>query len=70
MKLKEAKLCVQCEEIHQEARCPRCLSDQFVWLGRSAIMSMPAGRVRVVDNLQANGSLRDMESTRGRGALL
>jgi RNA polymerase subunit RPABC4/transcription elongation factor Spt4 len=32
MKLSTAKLCVDCEEIHESDACPVCTSSQFVWL--------------------------------------
>jgi hypothetical protein len=32
MKLSAAKLCIDCEEIHESEACPICTSSQYVWL--------------------------------------
>jgi hypothetical protein len=34
MKLSESRLCLDCEEIHQDQRCPVCGSDAFTFLSR------------------------------------
>jgi hypothetical protein len=32
MQLRVARLCLDCEELHSENRCPRCASDSFAFL--------------------------------------
>lgn len=34
MQLRVARLCLDCEEIHEEAQCPLCASEAFVYLTR------------------------------------
>jgi hypothetical protein len=34
MQLREARLCLDCEELHNEDRCPACASDAFAFLTR------------------------------------
>lgn len=34
MQLRTARLCLDCEEIHEEAQCPLCASEAFVYLTR------------------------------------
>jgi hypothetical protein len=34
MKLAEARLCLDCEELHTEDRCPMCASDAFAFVTR------------------------------------
>jgi hypothetical protein len=34
MQLRIARLCLDCEEVHQELRCPVCASDSFAYLSR------------------------------------
>ena len=34
MQLRTARLCLDCEEVHDEYRCPMCASDQFTYMSR------------------------------------
>lgn len=34
MQLRTARVCLDCEEIHEEQACPVCLSEAFVYLTR------------------------------------
>jgi hypothetical protein len=34
MQLRMARLCLDCEEVHDENQCPVCASDQFTYLTR------------------------------------
>jgi hypothetical protein len=34
MQLRAARLCLDCEEVHAELRCPVCASDSFAYLSR------------------------------------
>jgi hypothetical protein len=34
VQLRVARLCLDCEEVHDEYRCPACASDQFSYLTR------------------------------------
>ena len=34
MQLRNARLCLDCEEVHDESRCPVCASDSFAYIKR------------------------------------
>src|SRR4051812_8364508 len=34
MQLRLARLCLDCEEIHEEQRCPMCASETFAYISR------------------------------------
>jgi hypothetical protein len=34
MQLRTARLCLDCEEVHEQQECPVCLSEAFVYLTR------------------------------------
>jgi len=34
MQLRNARLCLDCDEIHQESRCPICASESFAFIKR------------------------------------
>lgn len=34
MQLRAARLCLDCEEVHDEYRCPACASDEFTYISR------------------------------------
>ncbi len=34
MQLRTARLCLDCEEVHDEYRCPACASDEFSYISR------------------------------------
>lgn len=34
MQLRTARLCLDCEEVHDEYRCPMCASDAFTYISR------------------------------------
>ena len=42
MQLREARLCLDCDEVHQEASCPACGSESFAYVSRW--VSAPEGR--------------------------
>lgn len=44
MHLRRARLCLDCEEVHDEQHCPRCASDQYTFLTRW--VPVPDGRNR------------------------
>jgi hypothetical protein len=44
MHLRRARLCLDCEEVHDEQQCPRCASDQYTFLTRW--VPLPDGRKR------------------------
>lgn len=44
MQLRVARLCLDCEEVHDEYRCPACASDAFSYLTRW--VPVPEGRQR------------------------
>jgi hypothetical protein len=44
MHLRRARLCLDCEEVHDEQQCPRCASDQYTFLTRW--VPVPDGRKR------------------------
>lgn len=34
MQLRDARLCLDCEEVHDESRCPVCASEAFTYVAR------------------------------------
>lgn len=44
MRLRAARLCVNCEEIHDATACPACGSDNFAYLTRWVPASRPEAR--------------------------
>ncbi len=34
MQLRTARLCLDCDEVHDEYRCPACASDEFTYVSR------------------------------------
>ena len=34
MEIRKARLCLDCEDVHEEGRCPVCGSDSFAYLSR------------------------------------
>ena len=46
MQLRIARLCLDCEEVHDEYRCPACASDQFSYLTRWVSMPERSDRPR------------------------
>jgi hypothetical protein len=44
MQLREARLCANCDEVHDEPYCPHCTSDQFHYLTRW--VPLPEERMR------------------------
>lgn len=34
MQLRAARLCLDCDEVHDEFRCPQCASDEFTYISR------------------------------------
>jgi len=53
MKLTKAKLCVACEEVHDQGRCPVCGEEQAVWIVHH-YQTLPKGRVRMTVNNAEN----------------
>ena len=51
MHLQEARLCLDCEELHTADQCPRCASDAFAFLTRW----IPANERRVRPRRQSAG---------------
>lgn len=44
MQLKNARLCLDCEQLHTEIQCPACASESFVFLTRWVPTRIPTGR--------------------------
>ena len=45
MKLNTARLCLDCDEVHDEAHCPSCASESFAFIKRW--VTAPEARARV-----------------------
>jgi hypothetical protein len=48
MQLRSARLCLDCEELHEESQCPICASEAFVFLTRWVPVDDRRGRNRSV----------------------
>jgi hypothetical protein len=48
MQLRNARLCLDCEELHQDAQCPVCASESFAFLSRWIPVEERRNRRRVV----------------------
>lgn len=46
MQLRTARLCLDCEEVHDEYRCPVCASDAFSYISRWVPVPERRGRPR------------------------
>lgn len=46
MQLRTARLCLDCEEVHDEYRCPVCASDTFSYISRWVPVPERRGRPR------------------------
>ena len=46
MQLRTARLCLDCEEVHDEYRCPACASDAFSYISRWVPIPDRRGRPR------------------------
>lgn len=46
MQLRTARLCLDCEEVHDEYRCPACASDAFSYISRWVPVPDRRGRPR------------------------
>lgn len=44
MRLSNARLCLDCDEVHDEARCPVCASESFAFIKRWVTVSERRGR--------------------------
>ena len=44
MKLREARLCADCDEVHDQQQCPNCASERFAYISRW--VPIPEPRVR------------------------
>lgn len=51
MKLNNARLCLDCDEVHDDAQCPSCASESFAFLKRW--VATPEARARAVVENQA-----------------
>jgi hypothetical protein len=62
MHLQEARLCLDCEELHSDDRCPRCASDAFAFVTRW----IPANERRVRMRRPSPPPAPQMNSNRSR----
>jgi hypothetical protein len=54
MQLRNARLCLDCDEIHEEAHCPICASESFAFIKRWVPASERRARQRPPDAETAN----------------
>jgi hypothetical protein len=55
MQLRNARLCLDCEEIHEDPRCPVCASESFAFIKRWVTAPERRGRPRPAAADGANG---------------
>jgi hypothetical protein len=61
MQLRNARLCLDCEEIHEEPHCPVCASESFAFIKRW--VTAPERRARQRPAAQADGADRETIAT-------
>jgi RNA polymerase subunit RPABC4/transcription elongation factor Spt4 len=49
MRLSDARLCLDCEEVHDQGRCPICASESFAFIRRWVTTPEKRGRPVVAD---------------------
>jgi len=54
MQLRNARLCLDCDEVHDEGQCPICASESFAFIKRWVPASERRGRPRPPDEATAN----------------
>jgi hypothetical protein len=54
MQLRNARLCLDCDEVHEEAHCPICASESFAFIKRWVPASERRARQRPPDAAVAN----------------
>jgi hypothetical protein len=53
MQLRNARLCLDCEEVHDEMRCPSCASETFTYMTRWIPAPERRGRPRATTSPEA-----------------
>ena len=53
MQLRTARLCLDCEEVHDEMRCPSCASETFTYITRWIPAPERRGRLRATTSPEA-----------------
>src|SRR5215207_1418634 len=56
MQLRNARLCLDCDEIHEEPHCPLCASESFAFIKRWVPASERRSRKRPPDTAGADGA--------------
>jgi hypothetical protein len=73
MQLQTARLCLDCEEVHDEQRCPVCASESFAAMTRWVPTVERRGRPRPIVAPEADAyrafAASDVPSSRGRQLL-
>jgi len=64
MQLREARLCLDCEELHNEDRCPACASDAFAFLNRWVPSNERSRPRRPVPNSANSGAVSTERANR------
>ena len=73
MELRNARLCLDCEEVHEQPRCPICGSETFSFIARwipAATAAAPRPRKATSQEADIYRQLINGESTSKRGRLL
>ena len=62
MRLAGARLCLDCEEVHEGDRCPVCGSETFAFLKRWVPAASAEGNPRVWRNVPRSGSVEQLKT--------
>ncbi len=62
MRLAVARLCLDCEEVHEGDRCPVCGSETFAFLKRWVPAASAEGKPRVRQSVAASGSVEQVNA--------
>jgi len=63
MQLRNARLCLDCDEIHEEPHCPLCASESFAFIKRWVPASERRARQRQPAEAEIDGERRETVTT-------
>ena len=62
MQLRVARLCLDCEELHDQQQCPRCASESFAYISRW--VPVPERRFRARDEATVSQAVKKPAKSR------
>ena len=65
MQLNAARLCLDCEEVHEQRTCPVCSSESFAYISRWIPTPEPRTRVQTTETRETTDVYRQLLGTAG-----